>query len=83
VPPLIGREIAATEGVSTVLLLENQGRLGLVARPITLADGRPLVLGVEGCSPSGVEAPGGGGLDLLVGADDGHVGYYRRDQLRW
>jgi hypothetical protein len=83
VPPLIGRPIAGTEGVSTVLLLENQGRLGLVARSVSLADGRPLVLGVEGCSPSGVESPGGGGLDLLVGSDDGHVEYYRRDQLRW
>jgi hypothetical protein len=83
VPPLTGRATAGTEEVSTVLLLENQGRLGLVARPVSLADGRPMVLGVEGCSPSGVEAPGGEGLDLVVGSDDGHVEYYRRDQLRW
>ncbi len=69
--------------VSTVLLLENQGRLGLVPRPIRLDDGRPLVVGVEGCSPSGVAGAGPGSLDLIVGSDDGHVHYFRRDQLRW
>jgi len=80
VPPLIGE--ARPGEAATVVLLENRGREGLVPRPLGFADGRPVVLGHDGCSPSGVEGPGGG-LDLLVGADDGHVHYFRRDELRW
>ena len=83
VPALTGRPLDGTGEVSTVLLLENQGRLGLVARPVSHADGRPMVVGFGGCSPSGVAGAEGQPLDLLVGSDDGHVHYYRRDQLRW
>ncbi len=82
-PPLTGRlasGVGPEEG-STVLLLENRGREGLVPRLLALADGRPLVVGVAGCSPSGVEGPGDG--PDLVGGDDGHVHHFRRDELRW
>ena len=82
-PALTGRASPEHGEWSTVLLLENQGRLGLIPRPITLEDGKPLVIGVSGCSPSGVAGSEEGPLDLLVGSDDGHVHYYRRDQLRW
>ncbi|WP_435010979.1 hypothetical protein P12x_002270 [Tundrisphaera lichenicola] len=83
IPSLTGKSIAPGSEASTVLLLENQGRLGLVPRPLFRVDGRPLVVGVEGCSPSGVGSPDGDGLDLLVGSDDGHVAYYGRDEIRW
>ncbi len=81
-PALTGRPLADPASASTVILLENQGRLGLVARPIFRADGSPLVVGRFGCSPSGF-GPAGAGLDLLVGSDDGHVHLFRRADLRW
>jgi hypothetical protein len=82
-PALTGRALPERGDWSTVLLLENQGRLGLIPRPITLDDGKALVVGVDGCSPSGVKGSEEGSLDLIVGSDDGHVHYYGRDQLRW
>ncbi len=82
VPALTGRANPVGEAESTVLLLENRGKLGLVPRPIAHLDGRPLVVGADGCGPSGV-ASSGDGLDLLVGSDDGHVHHFRRDALRW
>jgi hypothetical protein len=82
-PSLTGRAWSETGAWSTVLLLENQGRLGLIPRPINTIDGEPLIIGANGCSPSGVEGIEGASLDLLVGSDDGHVHYYRRDQLHW
>jgi hypothetical protein len=82
-PALTGRAAPEQGDWSTVLLLENQGRHGLIPRPMSTVDGRPLIVGVEGCSPSGVPGAEPGRLDLLVGADDGHVHYFRRDQLRW
>ncbi len=82
-PGLTGRAWPKNGAWSNVLLLENQGKNGLVPRPVVTLDGQPLVIGVTGCSPSGVPAIEGEPLDLLVGSDDGHVHYYRRDQLRW
>jgi hypothetical protein len=82
-PSLTGRTSPERGDWSTVVLLENQGRLGLIPRPISTVDGKALVVGLTGCSPSGVAGPEAGPLDLLVGSDDGHVHYYRRDQLRW
>jgi hypothetical protein len=82
-PALTGRAWPEDGAWPTVLLLENQGRNGLIARPIATLDGQPLVIGVDGCSPSGVAGRDPGLPDLLVGSDDGHVHYYRRDQLRW
>jgi hypothetical protein len=82
-PGLTGQAWPEQGAWPTVVLLENQGRNGLIARPISTVDGQPLVIGVDGCSPSGVEGRELGLPDLLVGSDDGHVHYYRRDQLRW
>jgi hypothetical protein len=83
VPALTGKAMLEHGGCSTVLLLENHGRLGLIARPVSTLDGKPLIVGVSGCSPSGVAGTEAGQLNLLVGSDDGHVHYYRRDQLCW
>jgi hypothetical protein len=82
IPALTGEAPLSLDDLPTVLLLENQGKAGLVARPLHLADGRPLILGTEGCSPCGVEPNGGGPLDLLVGTDEGHVHYFRRSELK-
>ena len=82
-PALTGRTISEGGEWSTVLLLEDRGKLGLIPRPLSTSDGRPLVVGVAGCSPCGVPGAEPGTLDLVVGSDDGHVHYFRRDQLRW
>jgi len=82
VPALTGLPMTDAEALPTVLLLENIGHGLLAPRPMYHADGRPLVFGGEGCSPSGV-AGGGGALDLLVGQDDGRVCLIRRDEVRW
>ena len=77
IPGLTGRAATSLESLSTVILLENQGRNTLIPREVRLADGSPLVIGSEGCSPSGV------GPDLLVGSDDGRIHLFHRDDLRW
>jgi hypothetical protein len=78
-----GMPVERLEDLPTVLLLENAGRNVLIPRPVRLADGQPLVVGCEGCSPCGVDWLGRGQLDLLVGADDGLVRCYRREDLRY
>jgi hypothetical protein len=83
VPALTGLPCDDIGSVPNVLLLENLGHGILCPRPVFHADGHPLVLGEEGCSPVGVAGVGGGGLDLLVGQDDGSVSLFRRDELRW
>jgi hypothetical protein len=83
VPSLTGRPSTSLDELPTVVLLEGAGKGVMVPRPIHLADGRPLVVGSDGCSPNGVPGPAGAGLDLLVSADDGSLHYFRRDQLRW
>ncbi|MBX6316638.1 MAG: hypothetical protein IRY99_27550, partial [Isosphaeraceae bacterium] len=82
-PALTGRPLADLDDLPTVLLLENAGRNMLIPRPLRLADGRPLLLGSDGCSPSGVAGDNRDALDLVVGSDDGRVYYLRRDTLRW
>jgi hypothetical protein len=73
----------------TVLLLENQGNGTLIARPLRHRDGRPVIVGTEGCSPSGVSSRAAGAeadagaLDLLIGSDDGHPRLIPRDELLW
>jgi hypothetical protein len=85
VPALTGETLPVDAPAPTVLLLENHGRLGLVPRVIRDLAGKPLEVGVEGCSPSAVATSGAGegGLDLLVGSDDGRVHFFRRQDLRW
>ncbi len=83
VPALTGMPLVDAEAISTVLLLENLGHGIVSPRPIHHADGRPLVVGHDGCSPSGVDDGNGSGLDLLIGHDDGRVTLLRRDELTW
>lgn len=82
VPALCGLSLDADQ-TSTVLLLEDLGHGVLCPRPLRHADGRALVLGVDGCSPIGIPSADGAGLDLLVGQDDGSVHLFRRGELRW
>jgi FG-GAP-like repeat len=83
IPALTGEPARHLDELPTVVLLENQGRSGLVPRPLRHADGRPVVIGTEGCTPCGVESARRGELDLLVGSDDGTVAYFHRKDLRW
>jgi hypothetical protein len=83
VPALTGLPMNDLEALPTVVLLENLGHGVFSPRPVYHADGRPLVLGYDGCSPSAVDDLGDRVLDLLVGQDDGRVTLLRRDALRW
>jgi hypothetical protein len=83
VPALTGMSGDAWDEIPTVLLLENQGHGVLVPRPLRFADGRPVVLGSDGCSPWGVDFTGQGAFDLLVGDSSGQAVLIRRDDLRW
>jgi hypothetical protein len=85
IPPLTGLPLTDVDDLPTVLLLERTDDDSVVARPLRHRDGRPLVVGTDGCSPSGVPpiAPGSSGLDLIVGGDDGHPVFYRRAELCW
>jgi hypothetical protein len=87
IAPLTGLPLDDIDGLPTVLLLENLGDRTVVARPLRHADGRPVVVGTEGCSPTGV--PGAAqeaataGPDLLIGGDDGHLSFIGREDLLW
>jgi hypothetical protein len=83
IPALTGLPLERLDDLPTVLLLENVGHGRLVPRPLRHRDGRPLVVGREGCSPCGVDAAGRGTLDLLVGSDDGRLHLFRREDLHW
>jgi hypothetical protein len=85
IPPLLGRPLEDVDDLPTVLLLENLGDGPVAAHPLRHQDGRPIVVGTEGCSPSGVSraAQNADALDLLVGGDDGYPILLRRDELRW
>ncbi len=76
---LLGIPLTDLDALPTVLLLENLGHGQVVPRSVRLADGRPLIVGADGCSPVGLPGPGG----LLVGADDGRVEAFARTDLRW
>jgi hypothetical protein len=83
VPALTGLPLVRAEELPTVLLLERGERGALIPRPLFLSSGRPLIVGMDGCSPCGADWSGDGSLDLLVGSDDGRVVYFRRDDLTW
>lgn len=80
---LAGLPLDDLEAVPTVLLLENLGHGRMIPRPLYYSDGRPVILGTEGCSPSGVDSAGQGTLDLLVGTDDGRLHLVPRGDLQW
>jgi hypothetical protein len=83
VPSLTGLACESLDDLPTVLLLENLDNRVLVPRPLRFADGRPVVIGVAGCSPCGVDVTRQGALDLLVGNTNGEVAFIRREHLRW
>jgi hypothetical protein len=85
IPPLTGLPLTDLDELPTVLLLENHGDGSVIARPLRHRDGRPVVVGTEGCSPSGVASSTAGSEapDLLVGSDDGHMTLIRREDLLW
>ncbi len=82
-PGLTGLPLSDVDALPTVLLLENLGHGVLSPRLMFRANGQPLILGHEGCSPSGVVDSQNERLDLLVGHDEGRVSLIRRDDLRW
>ena len=83
IPALTGLPLDRAEDLPTVLLLEHLGHGVVVPRPLRHPDGRPVIVGTEGCSPNGVDSTGQGSLDLLVGGDDGRITLIRREDLRW
>jgi hypothetical protein len=84
IPPLTGLPLEQVDDLPTVLLLENLGDGTVSVHPLRHADGRPVIVGTEGCSPSGVppSPDNPGASDLLVGGDDGHPLWIRRQDLR-
>jgi hypothetical protein len=83
IPALAGLPLEDPETLPTVLLLENVGHGRVVPRLLRYSDGRPVILGSEGCSPSGVDSSGQGSLDLLVSTDDGRLHLVHRGDLQW
>ncbi|WP_422930590.1 FG-GAP repeat domain-containing protein [Singulisphaera sp. PoT] len=83
IPALTGEPLMRVDDLPTVLLLENLGHGRLIPRPIRHQDGKPLIVGSQGCSPMGVNARGDGTLDLLVGSDQGELLVYPREELTW
>lgn len=83
IPAITGEPITDLNDLSTVVLLEHRGHGVLVPRPLRYRDGRPLIIGFEGCSPCGIDAAGRGALDLLATGDDGSVAFISRDELQW
>jgi len=63
-------------------LLEQLEDGTLLPRPLRFADGRPVVVRADGCSPIGVDWTGAGRLDLLVGSTEGSVTLIPRDRLQ-
>jgi hypothetical protein len=83
-PPLLGLPLRSVDDFGTVLLLERQEDDTLVPRMVRRADGTPLILGEETCSPAGVGAPDDADRPLLfVGSDDGSIHFFRREELTW
>lgn len=75
-----------TTGQAGVFLMENVGtneapRFG-APRPFSFR-GAPIALGMHACAPEAVSWTGGPQLDLLVGAEDGTLLWFRRKDLSW
>jgi hypothetical protein len=51
-------------------------------RPL-LYRGEPIRLGMHSCAPEAVSWTGRGAPDLLVGAEDGTLLWFRRQDLSW
>ncbi len=83
IPSLTGVPLDDVNTLPTILLLENLGHGRVIPRPLYHSDGRPVVVGTDGCSPMGIDGRGDGAFDLLVGSDDGTITLISRDDLRW
>ncbi|SIO00052.1 hypothetical protein SAMN05444166_1981 [Singulisphaera sp. GP187] len=83
IPALTGLPLGDPESLPTVILLENVGHGRVVPRLLRYRDGRPVIIGSEGCSPSGIDGDGQGTLDLLVSGDDGRLHLVPRGDLQW
>jgi hypothetical protein len=83
IPAITGIPLEEPQSLSTVLLLEHDGRGFLVPRPLTFRDGRPLVAGYEGCCAQGVPRMGQDLPDMLVCGDDGSLRWIARTELSW
>jgi hypothetical protein len=86
VPPGPGGAPRHTTGQASVFLLENVGTNEAprfaAPRPI-LFRGEPIALGMHACAPEALSWTGGAELDLLVGAEDGTLVWFRRADLTW
>jgi hypothetical protein len=86
VPPGLSGAPRHTTREAGVFLLENIGSnaepVFALPRPICHR-GEPIRLGMHSCSPEAVAWDGVGQLDLLVGAEDGSLLWFRRAELSW
>lgn len=87
VPPGPGGVPRHTTGQAGVFLLENIGTNAAPRlagpRPLRRRGGEPLQFGMHACSPEIVRRRDDGGSDLLVGAEDGSLLLFRREELEW
>lgn len=86
VPPGPGGMPRHTTGQAAVLLFENVGDNETPRfappRPI-LYRGEPLQVGMHSCAPEAVDWRGMGRPDLLVGAEEGSLLWFKREELSW
>jgi hypothetical protein len=86
VPPGPAGAPRHTTGQAGVFLMENVGTNGAprfrAPRPLSFR-GAPIALGMHACAPEAVSWTGGPELDLLVGAEDGTLIWFRRKDLSW
>ena len=86
VPPGPAGAPRHTTGQAGVFLLENVGTNEdprfAAPRPF-LFRGEPIALGMHSCAPEALSWTGRPDLDLLVGAEDGTLVWFRRDDLSW
>jgi hypothetical protein len=86
VPPGPGGMPRHTTAQAAVLLLENVGGNDAprFAPPrAILYQGEPIQIGMHSCSPEVVDWRGRGQLDLLVGAEEGSLLWFKREGLSW
>ena len=86
IPPQPGGMPRHTTGQAAVVLLRNVGEPDQprFAHPVPFRyAGEPIRLGMHACSPETVDWRGRGRPDLLVGAEDGSLLWFRREDLSW
>jgi hypothetical protein len=72
---------------ATVFWLRNRGTdsepVFDLPSMITLSDGTPIEVGRHNCSVWPTDMDGSGEPDLIVGAENGKIYYFRRSELAW